>query len=152
MACEQPENGGAQGLLDAPISALSGVDTSKMCGITTDGESANTGKDAGLWKLASEHYQRRFLTVWCVGHRSDLAMESVKDSVSEIELWLTNTKSLTKYFRTSAAKTKLLRSNMAAAKHFHKCLDVRFAEHLGGVIEATLHNQCLSSSVGEDTG
>ena len=43
---------GADGLLDSFLSCMGSVncETSKLVGITTDGENANTGKNGGLWK------------------------------------------------------------------------------------------------------
>jgi hypothetical protein len=76
LKVSQPEAGGAQGLLEATLDALEGIDTTKMVGITTDGESANTGREGGLWKLLSDALGKRFLTMWCVAHRSDLELES----------------------------------------------------------------------------
>lgn len=59
----RPEKGGAEGSLEAAVNALTGSDTTKLIGITTDGESANTGKDGGLWKLLSNHVGKQLLTV-----------------------------------------------------------------------------------------
>jgi len=47
----QPKSGGAEGLLEASVSALKGVNCENLFGITTDGESANTGKKDGLWQI-----------------------------------------------------------------------------------------------------
>ncbi len=46
---------GADGLFDSFMSCLEGVgvESEKIVGVTTDGENANTGKNAGLWKLKS---------------------------------------------------------------------------------------------------
>ena len=74
------DKGGAAGLLDSLISCLESVnvDTEKLVGVTTDGESANTGKKGGLWKLLKDYVGRDILTAWCVCHRSDLALESLQ--------------------------------------------------------------------------
>ena len=42
------------------------VDTEKLVGVTTDRESANTGKKGGLWKLLKDHVGRDILTAWCM--------------------------------------------------------------------------------------
>ena len=48
LTVSQPRKGGAEGPLEAALNALTGLYTSKLIGITTDSESANTGKDHGL--------------------------------------------------------------------------------------------------------
>ena len=65
---------------DSSISCLKsvGVETEKLIGVKIDGKNANTGKNAGLWKLLKDHMGRDILTAWCVCHRSDLALESVQ--------------------------------------------------------------------------
>jgi len=47
----QPKSGAAEGLLEAYVSALKGVNCENLFGITTDGESANTDKKDGLWQI-----------------------------------------------------------------------------------------------------
>ena len=84
------------------------VDTEKLVGVTTDGESANTGKKGGLWKLLKNHVGRDILTAWCVCHRSDLALESLQAEVPELPIWLSNLLALVNFFRTSPRRTKLL--------------------------------------------
>ena len=81
---------GADGLLDSFISCVKsvGVETEKLVGVTTDGENANTGKNAGLWKLLTDQMGRDILTTWCVCHRSDLAIESVQAAVPELSVWM----------------------------------------------------------------
>ena len=59
--CFTTQKGGAEGLLEAALDALTGVDTSKLIGVTTDGEFANTGKDRGLWKLLSQILNKTYL-------------------------------------------------------------------------------------------
>ena len=60
----------------------------KLVGVTTDGENANTGKNAGLWKLLTDQMGRDILTAWYVCHRSDLAIESVQAAVPELSVWM----------------------------------------------------------------
>ena len=73
------ELGGAEGLLDSFKSCVerAAVQTDNLVGITTDGESANSGKNTGLWRLLQRYLGKDILTVWCVCHRSDLALEAV---------------------------------------------------------------------------
>lgn len=59
----------------------------KLLSITTDGESANTGRSAGLWCLLEKELKRKLLTVWCACHRSDLALEDLELLIPEIKAW-----------------------------------------------------------------
>ena len=71
---------GAEGLCDAVISSLKDIgldDTyirAKYAGVTTDVESANTGRNSGLWKRMEEYVGHPAFNFWCACHRSDLAM------------------------------------------------------------------------------
>ena len=80
--------GGAPGLLDAFVPCVSGVkvETTKLVGVTTDGENAKTEEDSRLWKLLKEHTRRDILTTWCVCHCSDLAVKSVQAQVPELSI------------------------------------------------------------------
>ena len=56
VVMHSPEKNGAPGLLEAVNKALvltGGKDT-KLVGVTTDGESANTGRHGGLWRLLAD--------------------------------------------------------------------------------------------------
>ena len=140
LTVSQPQKGGAEGLLEAALDALTGSDTSKLIGITTDGESANTGKDKGLWKLLSQALNKNLLTVWCIAHRSDLAMESIIVTVPELKIWKSNLKSVSTYYRTSSKRTKNLSVLLPNCKRFPAHFDVRFVEHLCNLIESVLFN------------
>ena len=61
LTVSQPQKGGAEELLEAALDALTDLDTSKLIGITNDGESTNTGKDNGLWKLLSQALNKNLL-------------------------------------------------------------------------------------------
>ena len=77
VVMHSPEKNGALGLLEAVNKTLDltgGKDT-KLVGVTTDGESANTGRHGGLWRLLADQVQRGLATFWCAAHRSDLAIE-----------------------------------------------------------------------------
>lgn len=143
LAAIEPENNGAKGLLEAAVNATgrAKIDCKKIVGITTDGESANTGKHGGLWKLLQDHWQKSLITVWCTCHRSDLAMEDMENVVPELKLWRTNIIALATYFRTSKCRTKALAAvengNVVAFPSHH---EVRFAEHLHNLVKAVLIN------------
>ena len=66
--------------IDGSLDIISATDKAHLpfdniVGITTDGESANTGSRGGLWKLLQDKLNRKIITVWCTCHRSDLAMK-----------------------------------------------------------------------------
>ena len=80
----------------------------KIVGITTDGESANTGKKGGSWQLFPNKLQRNLITVCFVCHRSDLAIESVQSSAQELKHWMSDVIAVSTFFRASARRTKEL--------------------------------------------
>ena len=67
LKMHSPDESGAKGLLEAVNESLliCGDNVDKLMGITTDGESANTGVNNGLWKLLSDQLKRGILTFWC---------------------------------------------------------------------------------------
>lgn len=140
---------GVAGMIDALHTRfkqlqIDDVIKSKMVGLTTDGESANTGRHGGLWVKMSEYLERGILTFWCVAHRSDLAFESIESSVPEFRHWLADVKSVATYFRASSKRQEDIDSIAASeghsAKHFPRHHEVRFAEHLANVVAAVLSN------------
>jgi len=139
----EPDANGARGLLEAVVKASDciKVDCNKVVGIMTDGESANTGKQGGLWKLLQDHWKKMLITVWCTCHRSDLAMEAMENVVPELTVWRSNYVALATYFHTSKCRTKALNSvanvGVIAFKAHH---DVRFTEHLHNFITAVNKN------------
>ena len=74
---------GAEGLCSAMTNCFDDMGLSKedlqskFVGMSTDGESANTGKDSGLWARLENYIGRSTMNFWCACHRSDLAMEDV---------------------------------------------------------------------------
>ena len=74
---------GADGLLNSVVSnmqkrGMTEVCKRKLTAITTDGESANTGKNGGLWVKLKAYVERDILCVRCVAHRSHLAFSDLK--------------------------------------------------------------------------
>ena len=110
LSIASSELGGAEGLLDSFKSCVerAAVQTDNLVGITTDGESANSGKNTGLWRLLQRYLGKDILTVWCVCHRSDLALEAVQSEVPELSVWMSNVLAVSTFFRTSPRRTKLL--------------------------------------------
>ena len=137
----ESESGGAEGLLEATALTLKNAkaDTDKLVGITTDGEAANTGRSTGLWKRLEEHVKHKLLVMWCVCHRSDLAVENAENTVPELRHWKADLLSVSSYFRSSKSRTKALKR--AGGKYaFPAYFEVRFAEHLLILISAVLGN------------
>ena len=68
VSTEKPTERGARGVLGAVKNAFSILGWSweedakkKICGITTDGESANTGARGGVWTLLQQECEKNFL-------------------------------------------------------------------------------------------
>jgi hypothetical protein len=74
---------GAAGLEDCVLTGLKTIEVDKLvmkkkfAGVTTVGESANTGSKSALWKRFEDHVERKLMNFWCACHRSDLAMEDI---------------------------------------------------------------------------
>ena len=79
---------------------MNGGKGTKLVGVTTDGESANTGRQGGLWRLLADQVQRGLATFWCAAHRSVLAIESVVSTDSKLGVWKSNLLGLVRFFRT----------------------------------------------------
>ncbi len=147
LAVVEPKESGSAGLLECVTKILKdmAIPASKLAGITTDGEAANTERNAGLWKLHRDYLGRDIVTVWCTCHRTDLAVESIEASVPELVLWKANLKSVATFFRLSKRRTKLLEKYAnedatSSARSFPCFLEVRFAEHLRQLIGSCLEN------------
>lgn len=107
LAIVAPTKNGAKGLLEAVQIALGKkLDADRFVSITTDGESANTGRKGGLWSLLEKELQQKLLTIWCTCHRSDLALEDLEDSVPQLKSWKAEVIGLSNYFRTSKNRIK----------------------------------------------
>ena len=92
LSVDVPQARGAEGLLEIVKAIINsfGLDKSKLVGVTTDGESANTGRRNGFWKLLRTYLDRDIFSFWCVAHRSDLAVEDMEHAVPELHLWKAN--------------------------------------------------------------
>lgn len=137
---------GAAGLLDCVEKTFAALklDKSKLTGVSTDGESANTGKKSGLWQRLKQFCERDILCIWCVAHRADLAFEDLETHLPEFRQWKINIKSLATFYRVSGTRTKELKSiaskNGVKFYQFPDQLDVRFVEHLLHVCQAIWSN------------
>jgi hypothetical protein len=67
----------------------------KVLSLSTDGEAANTGSNAGLWRKLTDELGRFILCIWCVCHRSDLAFHDLTESVPEMKIWYSQVKKST---------------------------------------------------------
>ena len=116
----------------------------KLLSITTDGESANTGKLTGLWKRLGDELERFILCLWCICHRSDLAFHDLISNVAELKKWYSQTKETVKYFRTAPIRTKCVKKHCAILKLNFKVFvnppEVRFAEHVRDMCSSLLDN------------
>lgn len=114
LSVSEAEERGAKGLFGALVKSLNELGLSKeeisdkLVGVTTDGESANTGRLTGLWARMEGYVQQSTLNFWCACHRSDLAMEDVMKSIPELKIWNSNLIGVATYCRTSGLRTKVL--------------------------------------------
>ena len=138
--------GGSAGLEDCFLASMQmiGLDDSairgKFAGVTTDGESANTGRNTGLWARLEKYSGRKLMNFWCACHRSDLAMEDLESSVPELVQWKTNLLSIPAFYHKSDTKIKELEKIFPAMKAYPSYHNVRFSQHLNNVCIAALHN------------
>ena len=112
----------------------------KLVGLTTDGESANTERESGLWSRVEKYVGHPTINFWCACHRSDLAMEDIMKSGPELKIWQSNLVGLATYYRASGLRTKELKSAKPSMKVFPAHHEVRFAQHLLQLCDATLFN------------
>ncbi|KAE9527914.1 hypothetical protein AGLY_012738 [Aphis glycines] len=140
---------GAEGLLDSIIITLKNLnleDIAKqnMTGLTTDGESANTGKNSGLWVRLREYLKKEILCIWCVAHRSDLAFGDLQASVVEVKHWKSNLKAVATFYRSSAVRTEELKLISEKSNNkfyrFPEYFEVRFVQHLINLSKSVWNN------------
>ena len=146
VAVASSELRGAAGLEDCLLTSMKGVGVDqamlreKFAGVTTDGESANTGRSTGLWKRLEDNVGHKLITFWCACHRSDLAMEDLEASVPELKVWKANLLSIPEFYHRSAVRRKVLQTVLPTMKVYPSYHDVCFAQHINNVCKAVLHN------------
>ena len=146
LSVSEAEERGAKGLFGALVKSLNDLGLSKeeisdkLVGVTTDGESANTGRSTGLWARIEGYVEHATLNFWCACHRSDLAMEDAMKSIPELKIWNSNLVDVATYYRTSGLRTKELKNIKPKMKTFPPHHEIRFAQHLVQLCEAALHN------------
>ena len=156
------DKSGAEGLLDALCTSIVSLESKqsdvveeacetnevimkKLVGISTDGESANTGKKGGLWQLLKEKLKRNLITVWCVCHRSDLALESVQSSVPELRYWMADVTAVATFFRVSARRTKELHKvKYSMICYFHVLIVLYLLYYIHVIEDFSLNSVLLS--------
>lgn len=90
--------------------------------LVTDGEYLNTGKFNGLFVkvLADRRLSTRpelpLFSIWCIGHRVNLAWKSVC-AIPMIRNLILSTRKLSAHFRKSGTRTKKLRAIAIATNH-----------------------------------
>ena len=137
---------GAEDLFNVILSSLCGISEdiikTKFAGITTGGESANTGRLSGLWARLEQYVGHETFNVWCTCHRSDLAMEDIFHCVPELEHWLSNLSSsaTATFYCVSGLRSKELRNILPEMVTFPRHHEVRFAQHLLQLVLATIKN------------
>ena len=141
VVMHSPEKNGAPGLLEAVNKTLdlTGCKDTKLVSVTTDGESANTGRHGGLWRLLADQVQRGLATFWCAAHRSVLAIESVVSTIPELGIWKSNLLGLVRFFRMPR-RMKMLSAQAGNVKQFLRHHDVRFAQHELQLVDAVLQD------------
>ena len=153
ISSESPTTRGAEGVLFAVKNAFNSIGWSwddkaskKICGITTDGENANTGERRGLWVLLQGSCQRKLLTYWCACHRSSLAFKSLRNTVTEVDKLLNEVVSVCTFFRTSGVRCKELQevckelSPAVDMIHWPQFKEVRMTEFTMQILRAFARN------------
>ena len=170
LAAVEPKEKGAKGLLDrgvrkpadltshsvqfkdvadedgfiettTPPTDLSHPVFQKMMSLSTDGESANTGRHSGLWKLVEQHLDRYIFCMWCVCHRSDLVFHDMVSSVPELKRWYSQVKQTVKFFHVSAKRTPVsVKKHSKTFLTFVNPPDVRFAEYIFAMCKSVISN------------
>ena len=103
-------------------------------------ESANIGRNSGLWPGQEKLAGRKLLNFWCSCHSSDLTMEDIEADVPELEHWKSNLLSIPEYYHKSAVRTKELEKLVPSMKAYPSYPNVRFSQHLINVSIAVLNN------------
>lgn len=104
----------AEDLLDSIIITLKNLNLEDIAkqnitGLTTDGESVNTGKNSGLQVRLREHQKKEILCIWCIEHRSNLEFGDLQISVVEVKRWESNLKAVATFYRNFAICTEELK-------------------------------------------
>jgi hypothetical protein len=99
----------------------------RVSSVVTDGASINIGEKNGFWTLleyerrssqtAKSHSTLPVVKIWCAVHRSQLAWQSVSETVIEVKHCFQQLFGLVSYFYTSGVGTRELKK-LAAENHF----------------------------------
>src|SRR6218665_3889517 len=159
LGASEPEKRGAVGVLHAMKEAIvtnfgqRGLELLKLkTSVVTDGASINTGERKGFWKLFESELRSSqsaelcpslpLVKVWCAVHRSQLAWQSVSETVAEVKHCFQSLISLVTYFHPSGVRSREL-NELAAEKHFQlrhlpTVYEVRWTEFSYALLNAVL--------------
>ena len=101
--------GGAECFLDFFKSCVerAAVHIDNLVQITTDGESANSGKNTGLCRLLQRYLGRDILTVWCVcvsSIRFSIGSSTVRSA--GLSVWMSNVLAVSTFFSYLTSKNE----------------------------------------------
>jgi hypothetical protein len=116
VSSEAPDGRGANGMLEAVKNGFKSLGwnwahaQSKLCRVTTDGESANTGVTGRLWAKLQNETNLNLLTFWCAYHRSSLAFKSMMRDIPELKHLISDVVSVSTFYRVSGTRVHELES------------------------------------------
>lgn len=125
----------------------------KMTSFVTDGASVNVGSHNGLWRLIDEDAKANgaiqpIIMIWCVAHRSDLALRDLNRIVADVPTIINKSSQLASFIRRSGLRTAAVKKIssehglklMSLPRHFY----VRWGEFMSQLITAVLISwKCL---------
>lgn len=146
---KKAETRGSEGLLDSiklcfKDLGIENLAKEKLIGLSTDGENANTGKHSGLWVRMKEYLERDISCIWCVTHRTDLVLNDLEVTISEVRIWKNDLKAVATFYRGSDIRfdelVKIGKGKEVKIRRFPAYYEVRFVEHLINLGEVVWNN------------
>ena len=110
VSSEDPSGEGGDGLVEAVKCSFDelgwtwAVAKSKLCGVTTDGASENTGVRGGMWAKLEGETELKLLKFWCACHRSSLAFKTMMSKVPELKHLLSDAVAVSTFYRVSGKR------------------------------------------------
>lgn len=153
LGAAEPQNNGAEGVLEAVKTACNNISNSPNAAsrifnaassFVTDGAPVNTGQKNGLWTLLKREKASRtaFVTIWCSVHRSNLVWKHVTKNIKEVDHMVKNLSSISSFFHESAVRTRELKEiaqeNNLKVVHFPKYFEIRWTEFISKLINSVL--------------
>ena len=121
-----------------------------ISGLTTDGESLNTGSKNGLWAKLQELCSLHVVCFWCACHRSSLALKNLFKTVDEADRVLQSCRNVATFFRTSGIRslelTRIAESINEKLLRFPEHKEVRMTEFTANLLRVMIRNlpSCLN--------